>query len=151
MLLRALPRLVVAALLVALAVTQSGWVQIFAVIVLLFTALSAGDWARWVRTGVQPGSGPARIPDRFKGGRLEVWLDDAGPTKIQTVKLVRELKGLGITPAKEFVESLPARLAEGLTEDGAAWVSKPFTAAGARTSVRRADATEPAGDAAESA
>lgn len=139
---RALPRLVFVLVLVGLAVTSSGWVQVFAVILLLLAALGAADWARYVRTGVQPGAAPAKIPDRFRGGELEVWLDDAGTAKIQTIKLVRELTGLGLKQAKDLVENPPARLASGLNEQGAAWVSKPFTAAGARTSLRPAGSDE---------
>jgi large subunit ribosomal protein L7/L12 len=145
MALRALPRLAVVAVLVFTAATRSGWLQILAVVALLLTALSAGDWARWVRTGARPGAAPAQIPVRYRGDELEVWLEDAGENKIRVIRLVRELQGLGLEEAKELVDNPPARLATGLNEAGAAWVSTPFTAHGARTSLRPAGSDAEAG------
>lgn len=138
MLLRAVPRLVFLALVAVMAVTQTGWLQLFAVIVLLVTSFGSAEWLRYVRTGVKPADvpgKPAPIPPQYRGD-LELWLETTGEKKIQVVKLVREVSGFSFNETKRVVENPPVRLVAGLNADGGALAVKRFEDQGATVSLR---------------
>ncbi len=48
-----------------------------------------------------------------------VKITSAGGNKIAVIKLIREIKGLGLMEAKQFVESLPATIGENMPVDQA--------------------------------
>ena len=50
---------------------------------------------------------------------FDVMLTGAGDKKIQVIKAVRELTGLGLKEAKDLVESAPAAVLEGANKDDA--------------------------------
>jgi len=65
-----------------------------------------------------------------------VTLKDAGPNKINVIKLVREVNSsLGLKEAKDLVESL-GTLKEGVSKDEAATIKKKFEDAGAKVEVK---------------
>lgn len=50
---------------------------------------------------------------------FRVFLTHTGDKKINTIKVVRELSGLGLAEAKELVEKVPSQVAGGLTQEDA--------------------------------
>ena len=73
----------------------------------------------------------AEVKDEF-----DVMLTAIGEKKIQVIKAVRELTGLGLKEAKELVESAPTALFEGVTKDEAEEAMKKLEAAGAKMELK---------------
>ncbi len=67
---------------------------------------------------------------------FDVVLADAGGKKIQVIKVVRELTGLGLKEAKELVESAPKAIKEGVGKEEAEDVKKKLEEAGAKVEVK---------------
>ena len=64
-------------------------------------------------------------------------LVDAGAEKIKVIKAVREVvSGLGLKEAKDFVESLPKALKEGVSKEEAEKVKAMFAEVGAKVEVK---------------
>ena len=64
-------------------------------------------------------------------------LVDAGSEKIKVIKAVREVvSGLGLKEAKDFVESLPKALKEGVSKEEAEKVKAQFAEVGAKVEVK---------------
>jgi len=62
---------------------------------------------------------------------FDVVLKSAGANKLQIVKLVKELTGLGLKEAKDLVDGAPKTIKEGLPKDEAENLKKQLTEAGA--------------------
>ena len=62
---------------------------------------------------------------------FDVVLKEAGATKLQVVKAVKEACGLGLKEAKDLVDGTPATIKEGLSKDEAENLKKTIEAAGA--------------------
>ena len=60
-----------------------------------------------------------------------VVLKAAGPSKLQVVKAVKELTGLGLKEAKELVDSAPSNVKEDIAKDEAEAIQTKLTEAGA--------------------
>ena len=67
---------------------------------------------------------------------FDVVLADAGAQKIQVIKVVRELTGLGLKEAKDLVEATPKNLKEGVSKEEAEDIKKKLEAAGAKVTVK---------------
>lgn len=67
---------------------------------------------------------------------FDVVLKDAGAKKIQVIKVVRELTGLGLKEAKDMVDGAPQTLKAGVTKDEAAQVKAKLEAEGAVVEVK---------------
>jgi len=67
---------------------------------------------------------------------FDVILKDAGAKKINVIKAVRALTGLGLKEAKEAVESAPTTLKEGISKDDAEEAKKALEEAGAAVEVK---------------
>ncbi|MCD6308956.1 MAG: 50S ribosomal protein L7/L12 [Candidatus Latescibacteria bacterium] len=50
---------------------------------------------------------------------FDVVLSDFGAKKIQVIKVVRELTGLGLKEAKDLVEAVPGKVLEGVAKEAA--------------------------------
>lgn len=61
----------------------------------------------------------------------KVMLKGGGAQKIQVIKVLREVTGLGLTEAKAMVDSAPKAVKEGLKKDEAEELKKKLEAAGA--------------------
>jgi len=48
--------------------------------------------------------------------KFDVELREVGDRKIQTIKVVREITGLGLKDAKDLVESVPTPVSQGLSK-----------------------------------
>jgi large subunit ribosomal protein L7/L12 len=62
---------------------------------------------------------------------FDVVLKAAGANKLQIVKLVKELTGLGLKEAKDLVDGAPKTIKEGLPKDEAENLKKQLVEAGA--------------------
>ena len=62
---------------------------------------------------------------------FDVILDSAGDKKINVIKVVRAITGLGLKEAKEMVESAPKAVKEGVSKDEAEDFKKQLEEAGA--------------------
>ena len=67
---------------------------------------------------------------------FDVMLASIGEKKINVIKEVRAITGLGLKEAKELVESAPAAVKEGVSKDEAAEVKTKLEAAGATVEIK---------------
>ncbi len=67
---------------------------------------------------------------------FDVVLTGFGDKKIQVIKVVRELTGLGLKEAKDLVEGVPKPVKEGVTKDEAANIKKKLEEAGGTADVK---------------
>jgi len=67
---------------------------------------------------------------------FDVVLMAAGEKKIQVIKVVRELTGLGLKEAKDLVDSAPKPVKEGINKVDAEAVRKKLEEAGAKVEVK---------------
>jgi large subunit ribosomal protein L7/L12 len=67
---------------------------------------------------------------------FDVILTAIGDKKIQVIKEVRAMTGLGLKEAKELVESAPKAIKEGVDKDEAAKVKEQLEAAGAQVDIK---------------
>ncbi|MDD1967883.1 50S ribosomal protein L7/L12 [Pseudomonas sp. NPDC090203] len=67
---------------------------------------------------------------------FNVVLVEAGEKKVNVIKAVRELTGLGLKEAKEKVDTAPQVVAEGVTKEAAADAKKKLEEAGAKVEVK---------------
>ena len=65
-----------------------------------------------------------------------VALKATGEKKVEVIKAVRAITGLGLKEAKDLVESAPATVKEGVNKDDAAKFKKELEAAGATVEVK---------------
>src|SRR4029079_17329872 len=80
-------------------------------------------------------AGPAASAVEEKS-EFDVVLADAGPSKINVIKAVREITGLGLKEAKDLVEGAPKPVKEGIGKDEAAEIKKKLEEAGAKVEVK---------------
>jgi large subunit ribosomal protein L7/L12 len=67
---------------------------------------------------------------------FDVILADGGANKINVIKEVRALTGLGLKEAKDLVEGAPKPLKEGVSKDEANKIKEALTKAGAKVDIK---------------
>jgi len=67
---------------------------------------------------------------------FDVMLTEIGPNKINVIKAVRELTGLGLKEAKDVVEAAPKAVKEGVSKEEAAAAKTKLEEAGAKAEVK---------------
>ncbi len=67
---------------------------------------------------------------------FDVILADIGANKINVIKVVRELTGLGLKEAKDLVEAAPKAVKEAVSKDEAEGVKKKLEEAGAKAEIK---------------
>ena len=67
---------------------------------------------------------------------FDVILADAGEKKINVIKEVRAITGLGLKEAKDLVEAAPKPVKEGVNKDEAEKIKKILEEAGAKVEVK---------------
>jgi len=67
---------------------------------------------------------------------FDIILENAGSSKINVIKAVREITGLGLKEAKEAVDSAPKALKEGVAKEEADSIKEKLEAAGATVTVK---------------
>ncbi|MBN2057518.1 MAG: 50S ribosomal protein L7/L12 [Candidatus Saganbacteria bacterium] len=77
------------------------------------------------------GGEAAEAKDEF-----DVVLADAGAKKIQVLKVLREVTGLGLKEAKELVDSAPKPIKQGIKKEEADEIKKKLEAEGAKVEIK---------------
>ena len=83
-----------------------------------------------------PGGGAAAAAPVEEKTEFTVVLAAAGEKKIEVIKEVRALTGLGLKEAKDLVEGAPKPIKEGVNKDEAATIKKKFEEVGAKVEVK---------------
>jgi large subunit ribosomal protein L7/L12 len=82
------------------------------------------------------GAGGAAAPAAEEQTEFSVTLKEAGAKKIQVIKVVRELTGLGLKEAKDLVDGAPQTVKAGVTKDEAAGIKAKLEEQGAVVEVK---------------
>jgi large subunit ribosomal protein L7/L12 len=83
--------------------------------------------------GMGAGAEGAAAEDKTE---FDVVLTGFGDKKIQVIKVVRELTGLGLKEAKDLVEGVPKPVKEGVSKEEAATMKKKLEDAGGTAEVK---------------
>ncbi len=88
--------------------------------------------------GAMPAAGgaAAAAPAAEEKTAFDVVLKEAGTNKIQVIKVVREVAGLGLKEAKDLVDGAPKTLKAGVTKDESEEIKKKLTEAGATVEIK---------------
>ncbi len=112
------------------------------------TLKEAVDLADYMKEtyGIEPAAGGAVMVAGAGGGdggaaaeeqsSFDVILEGAGDKKIQVIKVVREVTGLGLKEAKDLVDGAPKPVKEGLDKDEAEALKTKLEEAGATVSLK---------------
>jgi large subunit ribosomal protein L7/L12 len=84
--------------------------------------------------GMMPAA--AAAPAVEEQTEFTVELTDAGAQKINVIKAVREITGLGLKEAKDLVEGAPKPVKEGIAKEEAEQLKKKLEEAGAKVSLK---------------
>lgn len=77
-----------------------------------------------------PGAADAAAPAEEEKDSFDVVLTGFGDKKIQVIKVVRAITGLGLKEAKALVDGVPGALKEGVTKEEADDIQKQIEEAG---------------------
>ncbi|MFA4964070.1 MAG: 50S ribosomal protein L7/L12 [Thermoleophilia bacterium] len=83
-----------------------------------------------------PAAGAAPAEEVEEQTAFDVVLTSFGDQKIQVIKVVRALTGLGLKEAKDVVEGVPNAVKEGVTKDEAEEAKKQLEEAGASVEIK---------------
>ncbi len=95
--------------------------------------------------GIEPAAAAVAVAGPAAGGdapavvektTFDVILKSAGPAKLQIVKLVKDLTGLGLKEAKAVVDAAPAPVKEGVSKDEAESLKAQLIEAGAEVELK---------------
>lgn len=96
--------------------------------------------------GIEPAAAAVAVAGAAAGGdggavaeeksSFDVILKSPGGQKLQIVKLVKDLTGLGLKEAKAVVDSAPAAVKEGISKDEAEALKKQLEEAGAEAELK---------------
>lgn len=87
-------------------------------------------------TPVAVAGGAAPVAAVEEKTEFDVILANAGSNKINTIKIVRELTGLGLKEAKELVDGAPKTLKEAVSKDEAEAIKAKLEEAGAGCEIK---------------
>ena len=82
------------------------------------------------------GGGAAAAPAEEEKDSFDVVLEGDGGKKIQVIKVVRELTGLGLKEAKDAVEAAPKAILEGVNKEKADAAKAKLEAEGAKVTLK---------------
>ena len=78
----------------------------------------------------------AEAPKVEEKTEFDVVLANAGANKIQVIKAIREITGLGLKEAKDLVEGAPKPIKTGVSKDEAAKIKETFEKVGAKIEIK---------------
>ncbi len=87
-------------------------------------------------TVAAPAAGEAAGQAAEEKSTFDIILKSAGAQKLQVVKLVKDLTGLGLKEAKELVDKAPAPIKEGATKEEAETIKSKLIEAGAEVELK---------------
>ena len=79
------------------------------------------------------GAGEAAVAEK---STFDVILKSAGQAKLQVVKVVKDITGLGLKEAKDLVDGAPKAIKEGVSKEEAEQVKSQLEEAGAEVEVK---------------
>ena len=83
-----------------------------------------------------PAAGAAAAPAAEEQTEFTVVLMKAGENKVNTIKVVRTITGLGLKEAKDLVDGAPKAVKEGISKADAAALKKQLEDAGAKVELK---------------
>lgn len=83
-----------------------------------------------------PGAPAAGAAEEEEVSEVSVILDNCGANKINVLKEVRGITGLGLKEAKELVDNAPKPVKEGIKKEEAEEIKKKLEEAGASVSIK---------------
>ena len=86
--------------------------------------------------GVAVAAGGAAAPAAEEKTEFDVVLKSAGASKLNVIKVVREITGLGLKDAKDLVEAAPKTVKEAVAKDEAEKIAEQLKAAGAEVELK---------------
>ncbi|MBQ8894047.1 MAG: 50S ribosomal protein L7/L12 [Clostridia bacterium] len=86
-----------------------------------------------VAVAAAPGAGAAAEAEKTE---FDVILASAGASKINVIKVVKEITGLGLKEAKDLVDNAPKAIKEGASKDEAEEIKNKLTEAGATVELK---------------
>jgi large subunit ribosomal protein L7/L12 len=89
-----------------------------------------------VSVAAAPGGGAAAAAPVEEQTEFTVSLKEAGAKKIQVIKVVREITGLGLKEAKDLVDGAPSVVKAGVSKDEAAQIKAKLEEQGAGVEVK---------------
>jgi len=89
-----------------------------------------------VAVAAGPAAGGGAAAPAEEKTEFTVALKAAGEKKVEVIKAVRAITGLGLKEAKDLVESAPATVKESVSKDDAAKFKKELEAAGATVEIK---------------
>ncbi len=89
-----------------------------------------------VAVAAGPAAGAGEVEEKEEQTAFDVILQSFGEKKIEVIKVVRALTGLGLKEAKAVVEEAPKPIKEGVNRDEAEEAKKQLEAAGATVDVK---------------
>ncbi len=95
-----------------------------------------GVSAAAVAVAAGPAAGGAAAAPVEEKTEFTVVLADAGANKINVIKEIRAITGLGLKEAKDLVEGAPKTVKEGVNKDDAKKIKDQLTAAGAKVDIK---------------
>lgn len=88
-----------------------------------------------VGAGPAAGAGDA-APAAEEKSEFDVILNNAGAKKIEVIKVVREITGLGLMEAKNMVDKTPSKVKEAVSKEAATEIVEKLKAAGAEVEMK---------------
>ena len=110
----------------------------------LLQAKELADYLKEVH-GIEPAAAPVAMMAAGAGGgaaaeeeqtTFDVILTSFGEKKINVIRIVREITGLGLKEAKALVDGVPGKIKEGVTKEEAEEVKKKVEAEGATAELK---------------
>ncbi|MGC8824657.1 MAG: 50S ribosomal protein L7/L12 [Bacteroidales bacterium] len=89
-----------------------------------------------VAVAAAPAAGGAASEAAAEKTTFDVILKSAGGAKLQVVKLVKDLTGLGLKEAKDLVDGAPKAIKEGVSKEEAESIKAQLTEAGAEVELK---------------
>ncbi|MHB8927284.1 MAG: 50S ribosomal protein L7/L12 [Bacillota bacterium] len=89
-----------------------------------------------VAIAAAPAAGGAAAAPAVEQTEFDVVLKNAGGQKIQVIKVVRELTGLGLKEAKDLVDSAPKAVKEKVSKEDAEQMKKKLVEVGAEVEIK---------------
>ncbi len=86
--------------------------------------------------GMMPMGGGDAAPAAEEKTEFDVILAAAGDKKLEVIKVVREITGLGLKVAKDLVDGAPKPIKEGIAKDAAEDLKKKLEEAGAKVELK---------------
>ncbi len=89
-----------------------------------------------VAVAAMPAAGGAEAAAAEEKTEFDVILESPGDKKIQVIKVVRAITGLGLKEAKELVDGAPRAVKEGISKEEAEDIKKQLEEAGASVQIK---------------